>query len=89
MAPPRPLAYYGAHEIGHEIGHDFIAERIGAIANWRLPVWIREGLADYIAFGGDVDIDGLLAALRRGDPDPRPEALRHLRALPAARGLHA
>jgi hypothetical protein len=69
VAPPRTLAYYAAHEIGH----DFIAERIGTIANWRLPVWVREGLADYIAFGGDVDIDGLLAALRRGDPDLDPK----------------
>lgn len=69
VPPPRTLAYYAAHEIGH----DFIAERIGAIANWRLPVWIREGLADYIAFGGDVDIDALAAALRRGDPDLDPK----------------
>jgi hypothetical protein len=69
VAPPRTLAYYAAHEIGH----DFIAERIGAIANWRLPVWIREGMADYIAFGGDVDIDELLAALRRDDPDLDPK----------------
>jgi hypothetical protein len=69
VPPPRTLAYYAAHEIGH----DFIAERIGAITNRRLPVWIREGLADYIAFGGDVDIDALLAAMRRGDPDLDPE----------------
>jgi hypothetical protein len=69
VPPPRTLAYYAAHEIGH----DFIAERTGAIANWRLPVWIREGLADYIAFGGDVDVDALLAALRRGDPDLDPK----------------
>jgi hypothetical protein len=68
VPPPLTLAYYAAHEIGH----DFIAERIGAIANWRLPVWIREGTADYIAFGGDVNIDALLAALRRGDPDLDP-----------------
>lgn len=69
VPPPRTLAYYAAHEIGH----DFIAERVGAIANWRLPVWIREGMADYIAFGGEVDIDALLEAMRRGDPDLDPK----------------
>jgi len=69
VPPPRTLAYYAAHEIGH----DFIARRIGVRANWALPAWIREGLADYIAFGGDVDIDALLAALRRGDFDLDPK----------------
>ena len=69
MAPPRTLAYYAAHEIGH----DFIAERIGPLANWRLPKWIREGMADYIGFGGKVDIDALRAAWKRGDPDLDPQ----------------
>src|SRR5215475_2460275 len=36
VPPPRTLAYYGAHEIGHSL----IASRIGALANWRLPRWI-------------------------------------------------
>jgi hypothetical protein len=69
VAPPRTLAYYAAHEIGH----DLIGERIGAIANWRLPHWIREGLADYIGFGSQVDIDRLLAAWKRGDTDLDPK----------------
>jgi hypothetical protein len=30
-------------------------------------------MADYIAFGGDVNIDALLTALRRGDPDLDPK----------------
>jgi len=59
---PRTLAYYAAHEIGHSL----IGKKIGAIANWRLPVWIREGLADYVGFGGDVDIDGMSAELLAG-----------------------
>ena len=65
VAPPRTLAYYGAHEIGHSL----IGARIGPIANWQLPRWIREGMADYIGFGGEVDIEALTRALRAGDRD--------------------
>lgn len=70
VPPPRTLAYYG----GHEIAHSLIGKRIGAIANWRLPVWIREGLADYIGFGGEVDIEALTAQLRAGHRDLDPAA---------------
>ena len=66
---PRTLAYYGAHEIGHSL----IGEHIGAFANWRLPVWIREGLADYIGFGGNVDIDALTRALRSDEDELDPK----------------
>jgi hypothetical protein len=69
VPPPRTLAYYAAHEIGHSL----IGKRIGAIANWRLPTWKREGLADYVGFGGEVDVDAMAAQLRAGhrefDPD--------------------
>lgn len=68
VPPPRTLAYYGAHEIGHSL----IGVRIGAIANWRLPKWIREGMADYIGFGGEVDIDALTRALLAGEGDLDP-----------------
>lgn len=69
VAPPRTLAYYA----GHEIGHSLIGKRIGAVANWRLPAWIREGMADYVAFGGDVDVVALARAWRAGDPDLDPK----------------
>jgi hypothetical protein len=69
LPPPRTLAYY----IAHEIGHSLISERIGALANWRLPRWIREGLADYIAFAGVVDIDRLTAQLRAGAREVDPQ----------------
>ena len=81
VAPPRTLAYYAAHEIGH----DFIAERVGQVANWRLPKWIREGMVDYIGYASQVDVDALRAAWKRGDPTSI-RALRHLCALsPAGR----
>lgn len=56
-APPRTLAYYGAHEIAHS----FTAERLGAGKLWNreLPQWVREGYADYVGMGGRVDIDDL------------------------------
>jgi hypothetical protein len=69
VALPRTLAYYA----GHEIGHSLIGRRVGAITNWRLPVWIREGLADYVGFSGEVDIEALTRALRAGDHDLDPK----------------
>jgi hypothetical protein len=69
VPPPRTLAYY----IAHEVGHSLISERIGALANWRLPRWVREGLADYIAFAGAVDIDQLTAQLRAGARELDPQ----------------
>jgi hypothetical protein len=68
VPPPRTLAYYAAHEVGHSL----IGERIGALANHRLPRWIREGLADYIGFGGEVDIDALTRALIAHEPEMNP-----------------
>lgn len=66
---PRTLAYYASHEIGHSL----TSNHIGAVANWRLPAWQREGMADYIAMGGDIDIDALAKARRSGDPDLDPK----------------
>jgi hypothetical protein len=65
VEPPRTLAYY----IAHEIGHTLTAEHVGLWRYHRLPRWLREGVADYIGFGGKVDVDKLLRALRAGDPD--------------------
>jgi hypothetical protein len=67
---PRTLAYFAAHEIGHAL----IARRIGGWDHWRLPVWIREGLADYVAYAAEVDIDRLEQGLRSGQPDLDPRA---------------
>ena len=67
--PPRTLAYY----ITHEIGHTLAKERVGVAANASAPRWIREGVADYIGFGSQADVDEMIAALRNHDPsfDPR------------------
>lgn len=69
VSEPRTLAYY----VSHEIGHSLISNHIGAIANWRLPAWQREGMADYIAMGGVIDVYALAKARRAGDPDLDPK----------------
>jgi hypothetical protein len=67
--PPRTLAHFAAHEIGHNM----TGEAIGPWAYFHLPVWIREGVADYIGFAGDVDVADLAGRLKSGDKelDPR------------------
>lgn len=42
---PRTLAYYCAHELTHVV----TGEHVGLIALLRMPEWLREGLADYVA----------------------------------------
>lgn len=68
---PRTLTYFATHEIGHTL----TAERLGPfnLWNWRLPVWIREGSADFIGFGGGVDVESAYRRYRTHDPflDPR------------------
>ena len=63
---PRTFTYYAAHEIGHTL----TAERLGVLHLWnfRLPVWIREGTADYVGLGGDIDVDELYVHYRAHDP---------------------
>jgi len=64
--PPRTLAYYAAHEITHS----FTAERLGAAHLWNrmLPQWVREGYADYIGMGSDVDWQDLYRHYQAHDP---------------------
>lgn len=68
VLPPRTLVYY----MSHEIGHSLVGARVGVIGNKLLPVWIREGICDYIGFGGDVDIDELTRALAENRPEMNP-----------------
>ncbi len=68
-APPRTLIYYASHEIGHTLAKSYL----GFAGNARAPRWVREGVADYIAFAGRVDVDALKRAVAAHDPtlDPR------------------
>jgi hypothetical protein len=57
--PPRTLVYYGAHEVAHLL----TGEAVGMLRFARLPVWIREGLADYVAMEGARDFPELAKAV--------------------------
>jgi hypothetical protein len=67
--PPRTLAYYAAHEIGHSL----TGEAIGVWRYFRLPVWVREGVADYAGLSGDIDVAALAQRLKAGEPDLDPK----------------
>ncbi len=43
--PPRTIAYYGAHELTHVL----TARAVGTLRYHRMPHWVREGIADYVA----------------------------------------
>ena len=43
--PPRTLAYYGTHELSHVT----MAKKLGWVRFHLMPLWVREGLPDYIA----------------------------------------
>jgi hypothetical protein len=70
--PPRTLGYYAAHELAHGL----TSERVGPIAFARMPRWLREGLADYAAFGAGraKEIASTLAA---DDPRLSPDRSGH------------
>jgi hypothetical protein len=70
VPPPRTLAYYAAHEIGHNL----TGAAIGPQAYFKLPVWVREGVADYIGFGGDVDVWEMASRLKAGDAQFDPNS---------------
>lgn len=47
VPPPRTLSYY----LVHEITHLMVAERVGSARIVRMPRWVNEGFADYVALG--------------------------------------
>jgi hypothetical protein len=47
VPPPRTLSYY----LIHEITHLMVADRVGAVGIVRMPRWVNEGFADYVALG--------------------------------------
>ncbi len=73
VPPPRTFAYFAAHEIAHSL----TGEAVGALAFHRLPVWIREGVADHVALPGRGDFGALARAYQAGERelDPRRSGL--------------
>lgn len=67
--PPRTLAYY----IAHEVTHTMTADRLGA-SYFDLPVWVREGYADYVGRGETFDYDETRERMIAGDRELDPQA---------------
>lgn len=69
----RPLSYYMAHEITHAL----TGRELGPLAYLRLPVWVREGYADYVGRGDRFDFDDALRAVQAGErrADPHRSGL--------------
>jgi hypothetical protein len=57
--PPRTLAYCCAHELTHIV----TGEHIGMVGLLRLPQWVREGIADYVAIENRQSFEQLSDAL--------------------------
>lgn len=60
---PRSLDVY----IAHEVAHMMVADHIGLIAGRRLPVWLREGYAEYVARSDTFDYEATRARFLAGD----------------------
>jgi hypothetical protein len=66
VSSDRPLSYFIAHEIMH-IAH---GRRLGRLGYARLPQWVDDGHADYVA--RDIDFDQALRAFKAGAKELDP-----------------
>lgn len=60
---PRPLDVYLAHEVTHMM----VADHLGRRAERQLPMWLREGYAEYVARRDTFDYDATRTRLLAGD----------------------
>jgi hypothetical protein len=65
----RPLSYLLAHEVTHVL----IADALGLAESYRLPAWLSEGYADYVAHEGRFDRAAALRTLSRATEPTRRE----------------
>jgi hypothetical protein len=65
--PPRTLAFFCAHELTHVV----TGEHVGMAAFLRMPNWVREGFADYVAFAPRQPFEQLRGALGERPVDDR------------------
>jgi len=61
----RTLDYFVAHEVTHEL----TGRRVGPWTFVRMPQWVREGYADYVAKGTGFDYAGTRKAFLAGAPE--------------------
>jgi hypothetical protein len=71
VAADRPLSYF----IAHELTHILTATHVGRAGYARMPQWVDDGYADYVA--RDIDLDGALGKLKEDarELDPRRSGL--------------
>ncbi len=63
LTPPRTASYFAAHEIAHLL----TAKRLGRLEFFKMPYWLREGMADTVALG---PMNALEARTMLADPEP-------------------
>jgi hypothetical protein len=63
----RTLVYF----ITHEVTHGLTAAKIGREGYWRLPIWIREGYADYVG-KASLDLPQALAKFKQNAREMNP-----------------
>lgn len=68
----RTLTYF----IAHEVTHALLAKHLGRLGYLRLPTWINEGYADYLAKAGAFDYERELRQYRQGASDLDPAKSR-------------
>jgi hypothetical protein len=66
----RTLDYFVAHEVAHTL----TGRTRGWRGNFGMPVWVREGYADYVGKGGVLDFDAARRAFLAGARDMNPAA---------------
>ncbi len=70
----RTLGYY----VAHEVTHTMTADRMG-LAYYDLPVWVREGYADYVGRGETFDYARVRRQLLDGVRETDPASGHYLR----------
>jgi hypothetical protein len=66
VAADRPLSYFIAHEIVHRVE----SKALSPLTFARLPRWVSDGYADYVA--RDIDLGGALAGFKAGTRELDP-----------------
>lgn len=69
----RTLAYY----VAHEVTHTMTADHLG-LAYYDLPIWVREGYADYVGRAGTFDYEAVRRQLLEGAPETNPASGHYL-----------
>ncbi len=62
--------------IAHEMTHNAIRRRFGQLADFKYPIWLREGYCDYVAGGGSLSDEEARRLIAAGSKHPALEYWR-------------